>query len=174
MCAKAVQPTQIRIELRYQSATDVFLQINKNSLNGMARSEKENSPRVNRDWKKTRKENAPISLKYLMVKELPSSLEDRERRELSVRTDPSNEDSIHVKQKIRILDNPKNLIEVLRTRLAIAQGLTGNNITTGPNQYHFTQTFLDGESLRIFDLKSTELRHETVANLLLLMDHVVN
>ena len=29
MCAKAVQPTQSRIQLRTQTATDVFEQINK-------------------------------------------------------------------------------------------------------------------------------------------------
>ena len=71
------------------------------------------------------------------------------------------------------MDHPKNLIEVLCTILAISKGLTGNNITTGPNQYCFTRNFLDGEALRIFDLKSTELRHETVDNLNLAMDHVV-
>ena len=65
------------------------------------------------------------------------------------------------------------MIEVLRTRLAIGQGITCNKITTGPNHYRFTRTFLDGEVLRIFDLKSTELRHETVDNLTILMYHVV-
>ena len=94
-------------------------------------------------------------------------------RELSVRTDPSNEDSTRVKQKIHILDYPKNLIEVLRARLAIVQDLTGNNIATRPNQYRFTRTFIDGEALRIFDLNSTKLRHETVANLILVMNHVL-
>ena len=108
-----------------------------------------------------------------MVKELPLSLEDGEMRELSVCTDPTNEDSTRVKRKTRILDNPKNLIEVLHARIAIAQGLTWNKITMGPNQYHFNWTFLDGEALRIFDLKLTGLRHETVANLILVMDHVV-
>ena len=94
-------------------------------------------------------------------------------RKLSVCTDPSNEDSTQIKRKIRILDHPENLIEVLRVRLAIAHGLTGNNITTGPEQYRFTRTFPDGEALHIFDLKSTELRHETVANLILVMNLVV-
>ena len=108
-----------------------------------------------------------------MVKELPLSLEDVDMRELSVHTDPSTEDSTHNKQKIRILDHPKNLIEVLRARLAIDQGLTGNSITTGPNQYRFTRIFVDGEALRIFDLESPELRHETVANLNLVINHVV-
>ena len=108
-----------------------------------------------------------------MVKELPSSLEYGDMRKLTVRTDLSNEDSTCIKQKIRILDHPKNLIDVLRARLAISQVLTGNNITTRPNQYCSTRTFLDGEVLRIFDLKSTELPHETVANLILVMNRVV-
>ena len=87
---------------------------------------------------------------------MQSSLQDGAICELSVRADPSNQDSTCIKRKIRILDHPKNLI----------QGLTGNNITMGPNRYHFTLTFLDGEALHIFDLKSTEFRHETVANLI--------
>ena len=108
-----------------------------------------------------------------MVNEVPSSLEDGHIHELSVLTDPSNEDSIHIKRKIRILDHPKNLIEVIPARLAISQVLTGENITTGPNQYRFTQTFLDGEALCIFDLKSTELCHKTVSNLIVVMNRVL-
>ena len=73
-----------------------------------------------------------------MVNELPLSLDDGDMRKLSVHTDPTNENSTRVKQKNRILDHPKNLLEVLRERLAIDQGLTGNNITMGPNQYSFT------------------------------------
>ena len=57
-----------------------------------------------------------------MEKEVQSPLQDGAIRELLVRADPSNEDSTRIKQKIRILDHPKNLIEVLRARLAIAQG----------------------------------------------------
>ena len=68
-----------------------------------------------------------------MVKEMPMSLDYGDMRKLSVRTDPKNEDSTHVKQIIRIRDHPKNLLEVLFGRLEIAQGLTGNTITTGPN-----------------------------------------
>ena len=67
--------------------------------------------------------------------------------------DTENEDSTRIKRKIRILDHPKNLTLVLHARTAIGQGKTGNKITTEPNQYRFTQTFLDGEALRIFDLK---------------------
>ena len=116
----------------------------------MARSEKDKSPRIDRDWTQERMVNVPITHEDLMVKELPSSLEYGDMCELPVRTDPTNEDSNRVKQKIRILDHPKDLIEFLCARLAISQGLTGNKITTGPNQYQFTLTFLYGEALRIF------------------------
>ena len=117
----------------------------------MAHGEQGKSTRLNRDWTKARKGiTAPISIEELMEKEVQSPLQDGAIRELSVLADPSNEDSTWIKWKIGILDHPKNLIEALRARLAIAQGLTGNNITTGPNQYRFTWTFLDGEALRIF------------------------
>ena len=139
----------------------------------MARIEKDSSTQVNRDWTKARKVNARISIEDLMIKELPFSLEVGKINELSVLTVPANEDSTRIKRKIRILDHPKNLIEVIPARLAISQVLTGENITAGPNQYRFTQTFLDGEALCIFDLKSPELRHETVANLIVVMNTVV-
>ena len=139
----------------------------------MACSDKDKYTRVSCDWAKSRKVTAPISLKDLMVKEVPLSLEESDISELSVLTDTATEDSTRIKRKIRILDHPKNLIEVLRGRLAIFQGLNRNNITTGPSQYCFTLTFLDGEALHIFDLKFTELRHETVANLIVVMNPVV-
>ena len=131
------------------------------------------STQVNPDWTKARKVTAPISLEDLIEKKVQSSLEDSAISDLSVLADLANEDSTRTKRKIRILDHPKNLIEVLRARLAIAQGLFGNKITTWPNPYRFTRTFLDGEALRILDLKSTELRHKTGANLIIAMNHVV-
>ena len=48
-----------------------------------------------------------------MENEVQSSLEDGAIRELPVLADPANEDSTRIKWKIRILDHPKNLIEVL-------------------------------------------------------------
>ena len=75
---------------------------------------------------------------------MPVSLDDGDMHKLSVQTDPTNEDSTRVKRKNRILDHQKNLLEVLRVSLAISQGLTDNNITTGPNQYRFIRTFVDG------------------------------
>ena len=102
----------------------------------MARGDQGKSTRVNLDWTKERKVTAPISLEDLMEKEVQSSLEDRAIHELSVIADPANEDSTKIKQKIHILDHPKNLIEVLCARLAIGQGIKGNNTTKGPSQYY--------------------------------------
>ena len=139
----------------------------------MARGDQGKSTWANRDWAKARKFTVPISLEDLMENEVQSSLEDGAMRKLSVLADPANENSTKIKRKIRILGHPQNLIKVLRARLAIGQGITGNNITRGPSQYRFIPTFLAGEALRVFDLKSTELRHETVANLTIVMNHVV-
>ena len=108
-----------------------------------------------------------------MEKEVQSSSQDGAIRELLVLADTSNKYSTKIKRKIRILNHPNNLTEVLRARLDIEKGLAGNDITTGPNQYRFTRTFLDGEALRIFDLKSTELVQETVNSLKIVMNHVV-
>ena len=139
------------------------------------RSEQVKSVRPSRDaLKKKSSTSSPISLEDLMDKEVQSSSQDGAIHELSVLADPSNEHSTKIKRKIHILGHPKNLIEVLRAGLAIERGLIGNAITTGPNKYRFTRTFLDGESLRIFDLKAAELVQETVHNLEILMNHVVS
>ena len=125
----------------------------------MARSEQGKPARLSRDWTKKRSGTAaPISLEDLMEKEVQLSTQDGTVCELSVLADPKNEHSTKIKRKIQILDHPKNLIKALRTRLVIEKGITGNTITTGTTQYRFTRTFLDWEALRIFDLKSTELR----------------
>ena len=122
------------------------------------RSEQVKSARPSRDaLKKRSSTSAPISLEDLMEKEVQSSSQDGAIRELLVLADPNNKHSTRIKPKIRILDHPKNLIEVLRARLAIKKGLAGNAITTGPNQYSFTRTFLRGGALRIFGLKSKEV-----------------
>ena len=54
--------------------------------------------------RKKRNVNAPIIIEDLMVKELHLSLDDGDMRNLSVCTDPTDEDSTYIKWKIRILD----------------------------------------------------------------------
>ena len=113
-------------------------------------SEQAKSSRSSRgEAKKHTSTIAPISLEDLMDKEVLSSSQDGEIRELSVLSDPSNEKSTKIKQRIRILAHPKNLMEVLRARMAIEKGLIGNAIKNGPNGFSFTRTFLEGEALRI-------------------------
>ena len=144
------------------------------SITSIMRSEHINSAQPSRDGLQKRSGTSePISLEDLTEKEVQSSTQDGAIRELSVLADPTNEHSTKIKRKIRILDHPKNLIEVLCARLVIEKGLTANTITTGPNQYRFNRTFLDGEALRILDLKATELVQETVNNLKIVMNHVV-
>ena len=79
------------------------------------RSEQAKSSRSSRDTPNKRSStSAPISLEDLMDKEVMSSSQDADIRDLSVLSDPSNEKSTKIKQKIRMLVHPKNLIEVLR------------------------------------------------------------
>ena len=67
------------------------------------RSEQAKSERPNLDTlKKKSSTSAPISLEDLMGKEVMSSSQDGTIRELSVLSDPSNEQSTKIKQKIRL------------------------------------------------------------------------
>ena len=92
-----------------------------------------------------------------MDKEVLPSSQDGNIPDLLLLSESSNEKSTKIKQRIRILDYPKNLIQVLRAQLSIEKGLIDNAITTGPNGFYFTRTFLEGGALRIFNLKATEL-----------------
>ena len=93
----------------------------------MAHREQGESARLSRDWTKKRSgTSAPISLEDLMEKEVQSSTQDGAICELSVLADPTNKQSTKIKRKIRILDHPKNLIEVLHANLAIEKGILGN------------------------------------------------
>ena len=78
------------------------------------RSEQAKSAQPSRGaLKKRSSTSAPIRIEDLMDKEVLSSSQDGAIRELSVLANPSNEQSTNIKQKIRILDHPKNLIEVI-------------------------------------------------------------
>ena len=114
----------------------------------MTSSEQGKYVRLSNDWTEKRSgTSVHISIEDLMEKEVQSSTQDGAIRELLVLADPTNEQSTKIKRKIRILDHPKSLIEVLCARLATEKGITGNAITTGPNQYRFTRTFLDVRKL---------------------------
>ena len=96
----------------------------------MARIAQVKSTQLSSDWTKKRSGiAAPTSLEDLMDKEVQSSTQDDAIREFSVLADPTNEQSTKIKRKIRILDHPKNLIEVLHATLAIKKGISENSIT---------------------------------------------
>ena len=56
-------------------------------------------------------------------------------REMQVRTDPLDEKSPTIKRKFLPLDNPGHVLDFLKGVTIIKEGVIGNNITTGPNQY---------------------------------------
>ena len=74
----------------------------------MPRHEKESFPRTDHGCTKARNVTTPICLEEFMVKEMPVSLDYGDTRKLLVRKDLTNENSTRVKQRIRILDHPKN------------------------------------------------------------------
>ena len=79
------------------------------------RSEQAKSAQSSRDaLKKRSSTSAPIGLEDLMDKEVLSSSQDGDIRDLSVLSDPSNKQSTKIKQIIHMLDHLKNLIEVLQ------------------------------------------------------------
>ena len=55
-----------------------------------------------------------------------------------MRTNPTNDTSPIIKRKFKPLDNnPAKLITLLQGINLIKEGVTGNNITTGPFQYQY-------------------------------------
>ena len=104
------------------------------------RSEQAKSARSSHDaLKKRSSTSAPIRLEDLMDKEVLSSSQDGTIRELLVLSDPSNEQSTKIKQKIRMLDHPKNLIKVLQARLSNREGSDWQRHYHRPKQVPFHQ-----------------------------------
>ena len=112
-------------------------------------SKKDRSSRVNNYWPKGRV--VPFSIEDVLEKRDQTHKDSEEMRELTIRTDPTDDTSLRIKQRIKVLDNPDRVLDVLKAREAIKEGLVGNNITTGPNQYRYTRSFLAGEALRVFN-----------------------
>jgi hypothetical protein len=55
-------------------------------------------------------------------------------REMTMRTDPTNESSPVMERKFKPLDKPSNVLDVLQGVLLIKEGVVGNNVTTGPHR----------------------------------------
>ena len=115
----------------------------------------------------------PITIEDILEVEKPYDKEDATIREMSMRTDPTNESSPTIKKRFRPLDNPTKILEVLQATLIIKSGVLGNNVTTGPNQYAYWRQCLAGEALRKFNEFSTNVGNETTANLLIVEQRLV-
>jgi hypothetical protein len=101
--------------------------------------------------------------------------DDLSIRQMSIRTDPTNDSSPVIKLNFsKPLNNPKKVIDVLCGLLIIKKGVTGNNITTGPLQYAYWRDCLTGKALRQFSLFSTNVGNETTVNLLTVEQRLVN
>ena len=90
---------------------------------------------------------APVTLEDLNRKETLIDKDDLTVRMITICLDPTDIESATIRRNLRVLNNPENVLEVLKHRKAIEEALRGNNITTGPNQYSFVRQLLTGESL---------------------------
>jgi hypothetical protein len=86
-------------------------------------------------------------------------------RETIMRTDPTNDMSPVTKRKFKPLDNPSNALNVLQGILLIKEGVSGNNVTTGPLQCRCWRGCLTGTALDKFNEITEAIGNETAANL---------
>ncbi len=135
----------------------------------MKHSHKDKRPRENKGFAKGRTamvfRKGPITIEDILDGERPLEKDDVTFREMSLRTDPTNDSSPLIKRKFRPLDNPTKIIEVLQATLNIKQGIVGNNITTVPYQYAYWRQCLAGEALRKFNEFATNVGNKTIVNL---------
>ena len=65
----------------------------------------------------------------------PQIKNDIRIRELSMRTEPTNKNSLIIKKKYIPLDIPENIYEVLQAFDKIDDGIKGNDISNGANMF---------------------------------------
>jgi hypothetical protein len=117
----------------------------------------------NRDMK-TR--TGPIMIEDIMAEGPAFHKSDTTIREMVMRTDPTNDASPIIKRKFKPLDNPAQLLTLLQGIHLIKEGVTGNNVTTGPLQYQYWRGCLTGTALTRFNRYAIEVGTETVPNLI--------
>jgi hypothetical protein len=138
----------------------------------MKKTQKGRKQRTNVDKSKA-KAKAPVTLEDLQRKEAPVDKDNLTTRMVSIRLVPQDAESATIRRNIQVLDNPTNILQVLRHRKAMEEAFQGNNITTGPTQYSFVRQFLTGESLRVFNEGATVAGNKTTANLTTALNHLV-
>ena len=134
-------------------------------------SKKETSSGPKVDWPKS--QVVPISIVNVLEKRETVHKDLEEMWELTIRTDPADKLSLCIKLCVKVLDNPNTVLDVLKAREAIKEGLLGNNITSGPNQYCYRRSFLAGKALRLFNEKAASHTGKMVNHLTIPMNEVV-
>jgi hypothetical protein len=144
----------------------------------MKHSKKENRPRSQKGFSKGKnndlKRLGPIMIEDIMKESVPFSKNDVTVREMMIRTDPTDNSSPVIKRRFKPLDNPLNVLEVLQGILIIKEGVTGNNVTTGPLQYSYWRGCLEGTALRKFNEFASAVGTETSAHLLTVENRLVS
>ena len=137
----------------------------------MKHSKREKTTRGQKGFSKGKndsfKRQGPIMIEEILTSVAKISKTDMSIREMEMRTDPTNDASPRIKRRFKPLDNPETVLEVLRGILVIKEGVIGNNVTTGPLQYQYWRTCLDGTALNKFNEFATQIGTETTAHLIL-------
>jgi hypothetical protein len=132
----------------------------------MKHSKKEKKPKgFSKGRSNDRKRQGPIMLEAILDGAPVFSKYDLTVREMTMRTDPTNELSPVIKGKFKPLDNPSNVLDVLQGVLLIKEGVIGNNVTTGPLQHRCWRGCLAGTALHKFNEHTLAVGNETAANL---------
>jgi hypothetical protein len=94
-------------------------------------------------------------------------------REMTMRTDPTNESSPVIKRKFKPLDDPSNVLDVLQGVLLIKEGAVGNNVATGPLQHRHWRGCLARTELDKFNKHTQAVGNETAANLFIVEQQLI-
>jgi hypothetical protein len=132
----------------------------------MKHSKKEKKPKgFSKGRSNDRKRLGPIMIEEILDGAPTFSKCDLAIREMTMRTDPTNESSPVTKRKFKPLDNPSNVLDVLQGVLLIKEGAVGNNVATGPLQCRCWRGCLTRTALDKFNEHTLAVGNETAANL---------
>jgi hypothetical protein len=170
------EPKSSRVEEKEtKSQREVVANKKQKAFNlSMKHSKKEKKPKgFSKGRSNDRKRQGPI-----MIEEIPDGAPAFSKcdiiiREMTMRTDPTNESSPIIKRKFKPLDDPSNILGVLQGVLLIKEGAIGNNVTTGPSQHRCWRGCLAGTALDKFNEHALAVGDETAANLFIVEQRLI-
>jgi hypothetical protein len=140
----------------------------------MKHSKKEKKPKgFSKGGSKDRKRQGPIMIEKILDGAPTLSKCNLTTREMTMRTDLTNESSPVTKRKFKPLDNPSHVLDVLQGVLLIKEGVIGNNVTTGPVQHQCWRGCLTGTVLDKFNQHTLAVSNETAANLFIVEQRLI-